>query len=648
MKADVSLPAVFGSHMVLQQGRALPVWGTADPGEQVTVEVGPAKQHATADKRGQWRVLLPSMNASFDTIRFVVRGHNEITLEDVLVGEVWLASGQSNMEWPLSRSDNGAEEVANAALPGLRLFRVVRTEKVPVAPKDVEGAWAVSSPESAADFSAVAYFFGRRLLNTLNVPVGLVGTWWGGTPVEAWTSERGLKSNAEGQRMLMGFGTKTAETREERLAAAAQYEAALQQWDDANRHHDGINEGEAAGYANPGIPEAGWTKTMAPGHWEDSGLDGDGAVWFRKDVAVPATWVGQELHLGLGLLNDCDTIYVNGTKVGQSCRDTPTTHGRPRNVVVPASLVKPGRLLVAVRIFDERGRGGFSSDATGLYLQNASGEKLSLAGRWNMRVEKLLPSMEIDYSVRPKPPVGYPHPSAPHALWDAMVAPLVPYALRGFLWYQGEANAHRAYQYRSLFAAMIKDWRKAWRQGNTPFYYVQLANFVDRGPKEEWAELREAQTMALSLPNTGMAVAIDVGNPNDIHPINKLVVGERLARLALANDYGKPVVSSGPLFKAAKVQGHSIRVSFAFAEGLRSSGGELSGFTIAGADQKFVPATAVIDGDTVVVQSDEVAKPVAVRYGWEGAPVCNLQNGEGLPASPFRSDRWPEITKANH
>ena len=386
-----------------------------------------------------------------------------------------------------------------------------------------------------------------------------------------------------------------------------------------------------------------------PGHWEDKGTDGDGSMWFRKDVAVPAAWVGQELRLSLGVLNDCDTVYVNGVKVGQSCHDTPETHGRFRVVVVPASLVKPGRLLVAVRVFDERGRGGFSSDGASLYVQNpASGDKVTLAGRWNQRAEKLLPSMEVKWETRPKPPVGYPHPHAPHALWDAMVAPLVPYALHGFLWYQGETNAHRAFQYRTLFPAMIKDWRRAWGQGNASFHYVQLANFTDRGPTEEWAELREAQSMALSLPNTGMAVTIDVGNPKDIHPTNKLAVGERLARLALAKDYAKDVVPSGPLFKSARVQGAAIRVRFTFAEGLRAAGTEPTGFAIAGADRKFVPAVAVIEGDTVTVRAESVTNPVAVRYGWEGAPDCNLQNAEGLPASPFRSDRWPEITRSNH
>lgn len=648
-QADVSLPAVFGSHMVLQQGREVPIWGLATPGEEVTVELGAAKKRATADKRGQWRVALPSLPASFDPVRFVVSGNNRVEFTNVVVGEVWLASGQSNMEFTLSHADGAADEIMNAGLPGLRLFQVVRPEKVPLQPKDVEGAWAVSSPESAADFSAVAYFFGRRLLNSLNVPVGLIATSWGGTPVEAWTSERGLKSNAEGRQMLVAVGKKAAETPEQRAAEVAKYTQALATWEEANRYHDGTNEGEGLGYANAGIPETGWSKATLPGYWEETGLDGDGAVWFRKDVAVPSAWVGQELRLSLGVLNDCDTIYVNGSKVGHSCRETPETHGKPRSVVVPGPLVKQGRLLVAVRVFDERGRGGFSSDATSLYLQNlATSEKVSLAGRWNLRAEKLLPTMDVKWDTQPRPPLGYPHPHAPHALWDAMVAPLVPYALRGFLWYQGESNARRAYQYRTLFPAMIKDWRKAWGQGNAPFYYVQLANFKDRGPPEEWAELREAQAMALSLPKTGMAVAIDVGDPKDIHPTNKLAVGERLARLALANDYGQPLVPSGPLFKSAKVQGSAIRVAFTFAEGLNAVGGAPTGFTIAGRDQKFVPAVATIEGDTVVVQAEGVAKPVAVRYGWEGSPTCNVFNGDGLPASPFRSDRWPEITRTKH
>jgi len=647
--ADVKLPAVFSDHMVLQDGRAVPVWGEASPGEAVTVSVGASKVKAVAGKQGHWRVSLPAMAATFDPVTIVVKGNNEVVFKDVLVGDVWLASGQSNMEFNLGKAAGGGDEVAAATHAGLRLFRVLRGESVPEKTIDVNGTWTACTPETAGDFSAVGYFFGRRLMQTLKKPIGVIDTSWGGTPVEAWTSEAGLRANAEGKGLLNGLNSTlkgAPKTPQEKQAAILAYKQALEIWEAANYYQNNGNEGEGLEYAKAGIPEKGWQKIELPSHWEDAGIDGDGSVWFRKDVQLPAAWVGKDLRLSLGVLNDCDTTYVAGEKLGQSCRETPATHGKARTFEIPAKLAKPGRLLIAVRVFDERGRGGFSSGPESLYLQLAAGgEKISLAGRWNYRAEKLLPSMVVKWDTRPKPPQGYPHPSAPHALWDAMVAPMVPYAIRGAIWYQGEANASRAVQYRTLFPGLIKDWRKQWGQGDFPFYFVQLANFIDRGDPAEWPELREAQTMALRLPNTGMAVAIDIGNPKDIHPTNKLDVGERLARWALANDYKQSVVASGPLFKSAKVQGSQIRVSFNFAVGLKSAGPELTGFTVAGADRKFVPAKAQLDGETVIVSAEGITKPVAVRYGWQGAPDCNLQNAEGLPASPFRSDAWPEITK---
>jgi sialate O-acetylesterase len=650
--ANVRLPAVFSDHMVLQEGREVAVWGDASAGEAVTVSLGKSVVKTVASKKGHWRVSLPAMTSSFDPATIVVKGDNEVVFKDVLVGDVWLASGQSNMEFALGKAARGGDEVAAATHPGLRLFRVLRGETVPEKTIDVNGTWTACTPETAGDFSAVGYFFGRRLMQNLKKPIGVIDTSWGGTPVEAWTSEAGLRANPEGKGLLRGLNSEVKgapKTPQEKAAAVLAYKQASEVWEAANHYPDDGNEGESLGFAKAGIPQDGWQKIELPSHWEDAGLDGDGSVWFRKDVQLPAAWVGKDLRLSLGVLNDCDTTYVAGEKVGQSCRQTPTTHGKSRTFEIPAKLAKPGRLLVAVRVFDERGRGGFSSEPESLYLQLATGGgKISLAGRWNYRVERLLPTMAVKWDLHPKPPQGYPHPHAPHALWDAMVAPMVPYSIRGAIWYQGEANASRAVQYRTLFAGLIKDWRKQWGQGDFPFHFVQLANFIDKGDAAEWPELRESQTMALNLPNTGMAVAIDIGNPKDIHPTNKLDVGERLARWALANDYKQPVVASGPLFKSAKAQGARFQVTFSFAAGLKAADPELRGFTLAGADKKFVPAKAIIDGETVLVSAEGLTKPVAVRYGWLGSPDCNLQNAEGLPASPFRSDAWPEVTKGRH
>ena len=650
-QAEVKLPAIFSDHMVLQAEQPIRVWGTAEPAEQVLVDLAGRQKKTSADKLGRWRVTLPALPASFDSLSLVVTGTNQLVRNDILVGEVWVASGQSNMEFVLGMAQHGAEEMVKANHPAFRLFNVKRPETLAETTLDVDGAWAACTAVTAGSFSAVGYFFGRRLLENLKRPVGVISTSWGGTPVESWTSEAGLSANAEGKALVANLQAERIQAPKspaEKATAVDAYQRAWTIWESENFHQNTPNQGEGLGFAKPGIPEPGWAKMQLPGHWENAGIDGDGAIWFRKDVALPTGWVGKDLRLHLGLLNDCDVTYVGGVKLGESCRNTPSTHGKARTFIVPAQLAKPGRLLIAVRVFDERGNGGFSSAPDELYIEPAAGgDRISLAGRWNYRTETLLPTKIVNWAQQPRLPLGYPHPHAPHALWDAMVAPLVPYAIRGAIWYQGESNAQRAFQYRTIFPGLIKDWRTHWGQGSFPFYYVQLANFTDRGHPSEWPELREAQTLTLRLANTGMAVAIDIGDPKDIHPTNKSDVGERLARWALARDYGQAVVPSGPLFKSANVHGDSMRITFKFGEGLKVGGTsiELTGFTMAGTDRQFVPATAVIEGDAIVVRATGISKPASVRYGWEGSPPCNLQNSEGLPASPFRTDKWPEVTR---
>ncbi len=647
-QADVLLPRIFGDHMVLQADQPIPVWGQADPGEAVQVQFAGVVVNSKANKQGRWRVNLPALAASFKPQTLTVKGRNEVAFSAVLVGEVWLASGQSNMEWSLAKADGGTESVAQASDQSLRLFQVLHGSRLPENTTDVDAAWAVASPQSSANFSAIGFWFGQRLRQSLQRPVAIIDSSWGGTPVEAWTSRQGLASVAEGRHLLAQNKVRGPRTHEQKAAELQAYQGAHDAWQKANRQVDAGNAGEAQGFARPGLAETGWQKMNMPSHWEDEGLDGDGAVWFRKDLPIPKAWVGQDLELHLGALNDCDTIYVNGTKVAESCWDTPQTHAKPRMVRVPGTLVKPGRLLVAVRIFDERGNGGFSSSAESVFVRAvAGGETMSLAGRWNVRPEKLLPTLNVRWDLEPKPPRGHPHPNGVHALWDAMVAPMVPFGIKGVLWYQGEANASRAVQYRALFAGMITDWRRQWGQNPLPFYFVQLAGFRAPGHPAEWPELREAQTMALRLPQTGMAVAIDIGNPKDIHPTNKFDVAQRLSRWALARTYGQQMVASGPLYKRMQVQGNRVRLWFDHADGLRVADGAsaLGAFEVAGRDRNFVAAVAEIDGDTVVVRAPEVTSPAAVRYGWQGVPPCNLQNAEGLPASPFRTDKWLEITR---
>jgi len=490
--ADVKLPAVIGDNMVLQQGGKVSIWGWADPGEEVMVGVSwrSMKWAVTADKDGKWSFQMNPPKAG-GPYEMTLTGKNAITIKNILVGEVWVCSGQSNMQWSVQASNNAQQEIAEAGYPKIRLFSVKRT----VAEKpqaDCEGSWSECSPETVPGFSAVAYFFGRHLHKELNVPVGLIHTSWGGTPAEAWTRREVLEANPESAPILKRYDDAVAKYPE----AMKKYQEKLAEW---------------------------------------------------KQAAEKAK--------------------ADGKKA-------------PR---------------------------------------------------------------------RPGAPFGPGNPHSPAGLYNGMIAPLIPYGIAGAIWYQGESNAGRAYQYRTIFPDMIKNWRDDWGQGKFSFLFVQLANFMQTKPEpaeSAWAELREAQSMTLGLPNTGMAVIIDIGEATDIHPKNKQDVGKRLALWALANTYDLKLVYSGPIYKSMKVDGGSIILSFDHVGGgIVAKGDEtLKGFSIAGADHKFVWADAKIDGDTVVVSSDKVPEPAAARYAWADNPVCNFYNKEDLPASPFRTDEWPGVT----
>jgi sialate O-acetylesterase len=490
--ADIKLPAIIGDNMVLQQGGKATIWGWADPDEEVMVGVSwhSMKWAVTADKDGKWSFKMnpPKVGGPYE---MTLTGKNSITIKNILVGEVWVASGQSNMQMSVQSSNNAEQEIAEANYPKIRLFYVKRT----VADKpqsDCEGSWVECSPETVPGFSAVAYFFGRYLHKELDVPVGMIHTSWGGTPAEAWTRREVLEEMPECAPILKRYADAVANYPK----AKEEYEKKLAEW---------------------------------------------------KEAAAKAKAEGKN----------------------------------------------PPR--------------------------------------------------------RPREPFGPGNPHAPAGLYNAMIAPLIPYGIAGVIWYQGESNAGRAYQYRTLFPNMIKNWRKDWGLGQFLFLFVQLANFMQTKPEpgdSAWAELREAQLMTLALPNTGMAVIIDIGEADNIHPKNKQDVGKRLALWALANTYGKKLVYSGPIYKSMKIDGNSIVLSFDHVGGglVAKGGEELKGFAVAGVDKKFVWADAKIVGDTVVVSSDQVAEPAAVRYAWADNPVCNLYNKEELPASPFRTDDWPGVT----
>lgn len=645
--ADVKLPAVFGDNMVLQRGMAIPVWGWAGPGEQVSVRLGDgAAATATADKDGNWRVNLPAREAG-GPLQMKVEGKNTVTFGNVMIGDVWVCSGQSNMQFGLSGVKDAPAEIAAASYPNIRLFTVPNT--VALEPqKDTKGQWAACDSQTARNFSAVAYFFGRDLNKALDVPIGLIHTSWGGTPAESWISRAGLAAEPELATFIQRIPTELKSDPQ----AAKDYEAKMKEWEAKAYFTDPGNKGFGMGWAAADTDTADWKPMAVPGYWEAAGLMIDGVVWFRKDVQIPAEWAGKDLALSLGPIDDGDTTYFNGTQVGAIGMETPNWWQAPRRYTVPASLVKAGRAVIAVRIYDRWLNGGFGGVPADLTLApKDGGTPISLAGQWVYKIEVSRPQPEQPIP-QPQAPAGPDNPWIPTSLYNAMISPLIPYGIKGAIWYQGESNADRAYQYRTLFRDMISDWRKAWGEGDFTFLFVQLANYqlAQQQPSENsaWAELREAQTMTLSLPRTGMAVIIDVGEAADIHPKDKQTVGARLALAARAVACGQDIVYSGPMYDSMKVEGGKAVLSFKHVGGgLVAHGEALKGFAVCGADKRFVWADAQISGDQVIVSSAEVPQPAAVRYGWADNPTCDLYNKEGLPASPFRTDDWPGVTANN-
>jgi sialate O-acetylesterase len=517
--------------------------------------------------------------------------------------------------------------------------------------EDVGGSWVPATRRTVFGFSAVAYTFAKELHRVLKVPVGILHSSWSATPAESWVRREALLADptfANAVRRYedsLGNFTRRQDT----------YHRALRQYSTSVFKKDEKNTGYHDGWADPNHDTAFWTRVQLPGGWEQAqGLRIDGAVWYRRNIMVPEDWIGKELVLELGTIDDYDNTYFNGFPVG-SIRDEVAEPGKVKRVYrIAPGLVRRGMNTIAVRVFDRFGAGGFTGDVDDMKLRlagNTDDRIMDLAGSWFQRIERRLEQTDTaTLSTMPTTPVGPGHPQAPGGLWNGMIAPLIPFGIRGVIWYQGESNATRASQYRRLFPMLINDWRRQWGQGDMPFYYVQLANFRNRKPDpgdSDWAELREAQFQALRLPNTGMAVAIDVGEANDIHPKNKREVGRRLALQALARDYDQKVLRTGPLYSSNRVQGTSIQVFFeGVGERLKTSDGKnVRGFAIAGADRKFVWAEARISGNSVLVSSPRVPKPVAVRYGWADNPDVNLVDSSGLPASPFRTDDWPGITR---
>lgn len=630
--SEITLPALFTDNMVLQRDQEVPVWGRATPDGVVTVSMNGTTRTTKAAADSTWDIQLPAMEAG-GPYTLTISGAQEHMLENVMVGEVWVASGQSNMEWSVQNSNNAAEEIAAAQYPDIRLYTVPRTVSLEPLDDIATDGWEPVTPETIPGFSAVAYSFGRKLHGDLSVPIGLINTTWGGTRAEAWTSRVGLRTLDDFQEQVANLSGKAFEDLE---ADFAQQRIV---WEERLR---AVEPGHRANWQAPDFSPQGWSSIALPSYWDEGTIRlpaYDGIVWFQRTFEVPEAWADQELTLHLGAIDDQDVTWVNGVEVGAMQQ-----YNAPRRYTIPASVARAGRNIITIRVLDTGGRGGFGGEPTDLRIEGPAGsDPVALAGSWRYNASSALSDLP------PGRPVAPARQHTPTVLYNAMIAPLIPYGIQGAIWYQGESNAGRAYQYRDLFPAMITDWRMQWGQGDFPFLFVQLANFMqpqtDPNEQSAWAELREAQTMTLDVPNTAMATIIDIGEADDIHPRNKQDVGLRLALGALHVAYGQDIVHAGPLATGQERVNNALAISFDHVgSGLAVRGGTLKGFAIAGEDRQFVWAEARIEGDRVLVSSPLVPEPTAVRYAWANNPDATLYSAEGLPATPFRTDNWPGVT----
>ena len=627
--AQVRLPQLIGDKMVLQRGIPVKLWGWAAPSERVELRFAGRVYKTRAGADSSWQVKLPPMKAG-GPYTLEVRASNHLVVNDILVGDVWFCSGQSNMVLPMERvKEKYPEDIAGADFPQIRNFFVPTAADVTAVHRDLpHSGWKEANPANVLAFGAATYFFARDLYRKYHVPIGIINSSVGGTPIQAWISEAGFSG-------LPGYGERIAKFR------APDF---MRQFGNPD-HRDvlperrkGADEGLTATvkWYSPDYVPVGWHPFWLPGYWADQGVKGlNGVVWFRREIEVPASMAGKPARLFVGRIVDADETYLNGVKVGNITYQYP-----PRRYEVPAGLLKEGKNLLVVRVTNTFGKGGFVPDKR--YELTDGITHIDIRGDWQYKVGEVFPPRparsggELPFSAQ----------NEPTGLYNTMVAPAVRYGIKGFLWYQGEANTGNPREYRKLLPALIADWRAKWQEGSLPFLYVQLPNYmeVQYSPSEsQWAELREAELDALSVPNTGMAVTIDIGEWNDIHPLDKKDVGDRLALAAERIAYGdSSVVASGPIYQSARVDGNKIILSFTgIGSGLMvKGGGELQQFAIAGADRKFVWADARIEGDQVIVSSPDVPIPYYVRYAWADNPEgANLYNKEGLPASPFRTDQ---------
>ncbi len=633
---QVKVSSIFTDNMVLQKGIEIPVWGTGEPGTSISINIHDQTVGTAVKPDGTWKTdLKPEGYGGPYTLKII--STDTIKLKNVMIGEVWFCSGQSNMEMPVGdwgRVKNYKNEIKEAAYDSIRLLFIPPTLATEPEKEVKNPGWKICSPENIDKFSAVAYFFGRELYKKLRVPIGLIDVTKGGTPIESWMKKSTLKDYSYLKRRI-NFVSNSSKAAFDSMYRA--YKHDYLNWLGEIREKDQGYTDSTPWYKIIDISD--WDSMKIPSVWENEGLPGyDGVVWFKKDISLPDGWLNHDLVLSLGPIQDYDITYFNGVKIGeQKKRDLLSVYN------VPGNLVDKNNCEITVRILDNYGIGGIWGNPNDIYLQNEKGEKIFLSGDW-----KYKPTVDINKEGNQAPKIVRLD-RLPTVLFNGMVSPVIPFGVRGILWYQGESNAERAFQYRSLFPEMIKSWRYCWNDDSLPFYFVQIANYKEKEDKpsgSSWAELREAQSLALELKNTGMAVTIDIGDAVNVHYKNKEEVGRRLALIALNKNYGSNVEYSGPMFDNYKIEGNKIRIYFKHSEGLKTGDGKPPvGFAVCGKNKKFYWANAEIDNNSVLVWSDKIKVPAAVRFEWASNPDCNLYNAADLPAAPFRTDDYPLITE---
>lgn len=626
LRAEVKVAHIFSDNMVLQQNQPIKIWGVADRNETVEVKFRQQTKKVKADKKGNWSVQLSPETYGGPYTLEVKGKSNVISLNNILIGEVWLCSGQSNMEWTVANSMNAPKEIAQADFPQIRAFNVKKD--MSFSPQsDLTGSWDVCSPETVGNFSAVGYFFARKLYQELNIPIGIINSSWGGTDVETWTSGDMFFSLPD--KYMARYNQPEFDNIDDFIK---KNEESKKAYDHAFNNDIGLQEG----WFKPSYNAGSWNKMSVPKVWDGELANADGIIWFRYELTLPDNVAGKKAKIHLSTIDDNDVTWINGTKIGET-----NGYSAERIYEIPANVLVGGKNAIVVKITDDASIGGFWGDPEKMYLE-VDGKPYSVSGEWQYKAS----AITTDFNFVNTSPNMYPT-----LLYNAMIHPIIRYPIKGAIWYQGENNAGAAYHYRTLFPAMINDWRAKWGY-EFPFYWVQLANFMAKENEPEdcaWAELREAQTLTLSLPQTGQAVITDIGDANDIHPRNKQDVGVRLALHALNKDYGKNnVFCESPTYRSMEISGDKAILSFDHtASGLVCNNryGYIEGFAIAGADKKFVWAKAWLDGNKVVVSSEKVKNPVAVRYSWSNNPDVNLYNSAGLPVTPFKTDNWKGITQ---